>query len=254
LKVQMVGSRSLADKAVKNALLEVVLAHPKFVPEQWGYEERGGDKFEREAALNAVPIPTMILSYRRRRGLRQELRLVLGKRPTVNWEFEPPPPTEAWPEIFTIVEELAAAYKPDFAMVKAPVEMKLDLQDEESRNQYLMNNPGDCSPVWYREEGVAGLGVRTIFGPLTADQVERDRLRSLPSPAVVRDLKWGGVLVDLMREPWTRQMSGLRTSWLTCMKHLMPSNFFSTATLTPEDGVKVELPQSPGWDPGGLVK
>jgi len=254
LQLQMVGSRSLADKAVKNSILEVFLAHPKFVPEQWGYEERGGDKFEREEALNAEPIAGLFLHFRRRRGIRQQLLLSLGDRPKVDWKFEPPPESPAWPEIFGITEELATAYQPDFAIVKARVEMKLDPSNEDSRTQYLMNSPADCSPVWYRKDGILGLGTRTIFGPLTADQVDRDRLRTLPKPAVVRDLKWGGVLVDLMSDPWARQMPELRASWVASMKHLMPSNFFTKATILPDGNVQRELPNVPGWDPGGLVK
>jgi hypothetical protein len=230
------------------------LAHPKFVPEQWGYEERGGDKFEREDVLRAVPIPGMVLQFRRRRAVRQQLLLVLDDRPNLDWKFEPPPAPETWPEIFGMTEELAATYKPDFSAVTARVEMKLDPSDEVSKTQYLMNRPADCSPVWYREDGVLGLGVRTIFGPLTADQVDRSRLRELPSPAKVRDLKWGGVLVDLMPEPWTRQMSELRASWIACMEHLMPSDFFTKATLSPDGTIKREQPSKPGWDPGGLVK
>src|SRR4051812_18730349 len=97
LQFQMVGSRSLADKAVKSAIVEVFLAHPKFIPEQWGYEERGGDKFERDAALEATPIAGMILNYRRRRGLRYQLLLSLGKRTNVDWKFEPPPESKTWP-------------------------------------------------------------------------------------------------------------------------------------------------------------
>ena len=254
LQMQMVGGRSLAEVAVKNAIIEVFLAHPKFVPEQWSYEERGGSKFERAEVLAAVPIPGMVLQFRRRRGVRQQLLLVLGDRPNVDWKFEPPPGPEVWPEIFGMSEELAAAYKPDFAVVKARVEMKLDLADEASKTQYLMNRPADCSPVWYRKDGVSGLGVRTIFGPLTADQIERGRLHGLPGPAQVRDLEWGGVLVDLMPEPWTRQMSELRASWVACMKHLMPSDFFSEIEFTADGSLERKLPSKPGWDPGGLVK
>jgi hypothetical protein len=254
LQFQMVGSRSLADQAVKNAILEVMLAHSKFVPEQWGYEERGGDKFSREEVLKATPIPGLILHFRRRRGIRQHLLLNLGKRTNVDWKFEPPPDSATWPEIFGMTEELALAYQPDFGVVKTRVEMKLDPSNEDSRTQYFLNSPVDCSPVWYRKDGVLGLGTRTIFGPLTANQVDRDRLRSLPAPAVVRDLEWGGVLVDLVREPWTREMSELRTSWVACMKHLMPSNFFTKANILPDGNVQRVLPQTPAWDPGGLVK
>ena len=253
-QVDVVGSRSFADVGVKNGIVNVLLGHPKFVPEQWGYEERGGSKFDRDEVLGEIPTPGSILFFRRRRGIRQEILMSLGNRPRLKWDFTPPPSTDGWPEIFGIAAELADAYQPDFSFVRAKVDLELDQSDEASRTQYLMDSPGDCSPVWYRKEGVSGLGIRTIFGPLTADQVDRDRLHSLPKPATVRDLKWGGVLVDLMPDPWSRQMAELRTSWVACMKHLMPSDFFTKTTLQPNGAIKREVPAKPGWDPGGLVR
>ena len=97
------------------------------------------------------------------------------------------------------------------------------------------------------------MGIRTVFGPLLADQIGRDLLATLPKPAVVRDLEWGGVLIDLVSEPWTKQMTEVRESWVACMKHLEPNTFMTKLELLPNGAVRRTLPQTPGWNPGGLV-
>src|SRR3954470_19708129 len=128
LKVDMVGSRPLYDSGVRNKILQELLKHPKFVPEQWGYTERGGNKFDGEKVLahDTGGASQETLQFRRRRGCRYELRLHLRRRPNLVWEFEPPPPAEAWAELFAIAEAFANAYEPDVLWVSARLKQKFD--------------------------------------------------------------------------------------------------------------------------------
>lgn len=255
LKVDVVGSHPLYDSGVRNKIFEELLKHPKFVPEQWGYSERGGNKFDAEKVLahDTGGASQETLQFRRRRGVRYQMRMHLGKRPNLVWEFEPPPPKDAWPELFELTEGLANAYQPDVLWVKARTSGKFDFSDEPSRVQRLMDSSTGGAPVHYRDDGVGGLGIRTVFGPLLADQIGRDLLATLPAPAVIKDLKWGGVLIDLVAEPWSKQMTEVRESWVASMKHLEPNSFMTKLELLPNGSVRRTVPKTPEWNPGGLV-
>jgi hypothetical protein len=255
LKIDIVGSQPLYDSTVRNKLLEELLKHPKFVPEQWGYSERGGNKFDADKVLahDAGDASQETLQFRRRRGVRYDMRMHLGRRPNLVWVFEPPPPKETWQELFTIAEGFANAYEPDVLWVMARTSMKFNFDDADSRTQTLMARGTGGAPVHYRDHGVGSLGIRTVFGPQLVEQIGARLLGSLPSPAVVKDLKWGGMLIDLVPEPWSKQMAEVRESWVTCMKHLEPNTFMTRLELLPSGAVRRTLPQTPGWDPGGLV-
>ena len=255
MDVDVVGSRPLYDGGVRNKILEVLLKHPKFVPEQWGYSERGGNKFEAAEVLvpDAGGPSQDTLYFRRRRGIRYEMMFFLGRRPNLAWEFEPPPPVDAWAELFAIAEGFASAYEPDVLWISARLKQKFDFNDEESRVDQLMDSSTGGAPVHYRKHGVGGLGIRTVFGPRLVEQIGRELLATLPAPAVVKDLKWGGMLIDLVPEPWSKPMADVRASWVKCMKHLEPNPFMTKLELFPNGAVRRTLPQTPGWDPGGLV-
>lgn len=255
IKVDMVGSKPLYDSEVRNKLIEELVKHPKLLPEQWGYAERGGKKFDADAMLahDAGGPSQYVLHFRRRRGARYEMRMSLHKRPNLVWDFEPPPPPELLPELFATAEAFANAYEPDVLWLKGRVKAPFDFNDEGSRIDELIDSSGEGAPVRYREKGVAGLGIRTVFGPLLADQIGRDLLATLPRPAVVQQLKWGGVLIDLVPEPWSKPIAEVRESWVACMKHLEPNSFMTKVELLPNRAVRRTVPTTPGWNPGGLV-
>lgn len=255
LKVDMVGSRPLYDSGIRNKLVEELLKHPKFVAEQWGYSERGGNKFDAEKVLahDTGDASQETLQFRRRRGVRYQMRMHLGRRPNLVWELEPPPPPEALPELFEVTEGLANAYEPDVLWIKARTSAKFDFNDDASRIQRLMDSSTGGAPVHYRDDGVGGLGIRTVLGPLLIEQIGRDLLGALPAPAVVKDLPWGGMLIDLVPEPWAKQMVDVQESWVKCMKHLEPNTFMTKLELLPNGSVRRIVPQTPGWNPGGLV-
>lgn len=181
------------------------------------------------------------------------MQLFLGRRPNLALELQPSPPPEALPEAFAIAEGFANAYRPDVLWVKARTNAKLDFSDEASRIQELMDSSTGGAPVHYREHGVGGLGIRTVFGPLLADQTGRDLLATLPKPAVVRELEWGGVLIDLVDAPWAKQMTEVRESWVACMKHLESNPFMTKLELLPNGAVRRTVPKTREWNPGGLV-
>jgi hypothetical protein len=168
-------------------------------------------------------------------------------------EFQPCPPAAALPDVFALAEGFANAYQPDVLWMKARTSAKFDFNDDASRIQELMDSSTGGAPVRYRDHGVGGLGIRTVFGPLLVEQIGRDLLAALPAPALVKDLKWGGVLIDLVPEPWSKPMAEVRDSWVKSMRHLEPNPFMTKLELLPGGAVRRTVPTTPSWNPGGLV-
>ena len=159
-------------------------------------------------------------------------------------------------EVFELGNRLAHATTPDFGTTHL-LSCALDLfptADPDVKTRRMMDAGTDVAPAGYFADGAGGRGLCTYLGPLVLDQLGRERVRSLPAPAVVTELASGGLRVDLTPEPSTQLGPITRESWRRCMEHLAPAGWFSTMTLSETGWVTATPPQTPGWNPGGQVR
>lgn len=255
LRIEMAGSRPFYDADVRRGVVDALLARPKLTPEVWSAQERGGPPFDYEKVVNyrtgAPDGNTLFL--RRKKVIKYDLSMHLHKKAALIMSFDPKTDAKQWPEIYLLAERLADAYQPDILWVRPLLEQTYDAQDERCQTFARMGQVGTVAPIFYRDNGPAGLGFRTVLGPRLIEQVGMDRIASLPPLAITKSLPWGGVSIDLLSEPWARSLDELSDAWRACMQHLEPAGFFAEVALNQKGEARLTRPKTPGWDPGGLV-
>ena len=251
----MTGGRPFYDAAVRRAVIDALLAQPNFTPEVWSTKERGGLPFDYEKAVNyRTGAPDgLTLFLRRKKAIQYDLSMFLHKQPALIMNYEPVPDAKHWPALYALAEGFANAYQPDLLWVKPVFEREFDADDARSRTLARISQAGTVAPIAYRKKGIGGLGFRTVLGPLLIQQIGMDRLTTLPPLIVTKPLPWGGVLIDLLQNPWTHSLDELSDAWDACMQHLEPSGFFSKTTLNEKGDASYKRPDDPGWNPGGLA-
>ncbi|GAA0135328.1 hypothetical protein YSY43_21680 [Paenibacillus sp. YSY-4.3] len=64
--------------------------------------------------------------------------------------------------------------------------------------------------------------MRTYFGGYVLEMFGRDFLMN--TPAVVTELEWGGIRIDLSEKPWKLELNELILIWLRVIDYLATSN------------------------------
>lgn len=67
-------------------------------------------------------------------------------------------------------------------------------------------------PVEFCPNGPLALGAKTYFGGRILDMFGKDLL--LNSPGVVSELSWGGICIDLLKDPLSADSDTLLDNWL----------------------------------------
>jgi hypothetical protein len=234
--------------------VDALLSDAELAPEQMSKDEAGGEPFARTALSQGDWAPSQLTQFlRRTRGQPYELQLTLSKRPHLGMEFPvAKTPARNLPLVFRAGDLLAAAVQPDMGWVHVCAQLPKPPKEPDDVTQSLMDLSSDGNPVDYSEDGPGGLGMRTYLGPFVVEQVGRERLKTLPKPAQVTELPWGGVRVDLAPEPWAASAKALRDSWQQAMKHLRPAEFFATLSLGPKGQLRTQ--RGAHCNPGGQVR
>lgn len=255
-EIQMVGSKPFYDPAVRERVIDALLKYKKFTPSIISVRERGGAPFERGDAITYLTggPDNNTLMFRARKPVNFEIRIHLQDKPFFQMDFKPCPQATVFPDIFALSRDLANAFEPDVLLSEPRRTIELEYGNRDSELDFCIDSGSDCSPICYRSEGLGGLAPRTVFGPFLVNQIGLLLLETLPAPAVVMKLDWGGILIDLAPNPWEQPRETLRNSWAACMKHLKPSGFFSEIILKPNGAYAIVPPKKPGWDPGGIIR
>lgn len=235
LKFLMNGERRLDNPEVLIPILDVLESSPLFMPEELAVGHFHFEEYQRRSAelsyetvtgyLNGKPCTASEFRLRRKKKIKYELRVLFGKKhrgmrlELSGWSIE-----KSWQPFLELCEQLAAAYRPDIAWVDyyIPVEEPFDSRVEELL--FMMNFSSHIGNN-YEEYGPCGLNVRTYFGPDFVERLGRHRLDSLP--ASVKELGWGGIVVDLTINPWQASLEDLTNTWEAAMDHLSPSKVFA---------------------------
>jgi hypothetical protein len=136
-------------------------------------------------------------------------------------------------EIFEFSSALSEIFKPEVGSIQFT---QIDM-----RELGWMANMSNCH---IQKNGLGALGVRTWFGAHAASQVGLDRLKSCG--AIFRETSWGGIELDLFKEPWlVEDFSSLVAAQKQAMSHLAPSGVFGDYSSYP---LSLYTP-APNWQP-----
>lgn len=257
ISVAMTGPMSTTTASVREGILRALVEEPLLAPESFSYDERRRQPFDMDSAVKeANGLLTQMNAYLSRRNfIRYDAVWGQSKRSDIDFAFEPLSVGPEQARIFQFATRAASAYQPDFGAVlyltkHAPSSI---LADERVREKRLFDRGASIQSSYFRD-GVAGVGLRTFFGPMVVAQIGAERLASVPAPAVACELDWGGWQLDLAERVWEQPWTTLAESARTVMDHLRPSNWFATIEVNPRGGTATQAPTHEGWSPGGEVR
>jgi hypothetical protein len=236
--IAMQGTRPLYDRKNLARLLEVLETNG-VAPATFGFDERGGDPYTRDAALALLdeppnPFEQTDLILRRSGSGKYFAMIALWDDAFVLFRFDAKQRPGMWPRIFAIADSIADLFEPDWGAVGLDIELREPTQKfatDDERDTYLMSEAIDLSPKDYNRHGPHGLAMRTYIGPFFAEQLGRERVETLPLG--VEKLAWGGYRVDLVPEPWTADVPPLLAAWRGGMAHLRDANVLAVPSMTP---------------------
>lgn len=237
IQICMAGGPPLYQRQVLEPVLNAFQADPLFAAEGWGLDERSYFAYDEADILRIAKGDSSpyVLQLKRKHSLKHTALLRLNRKPALVVNFHPSTKAKDWPAIFAWAGALAAAYQPQIAWVHIFSAPEPPLEDEEHKRHYLMDASVTGAGPDYENDGPGGLGMRTYLGPDLVKRFGRDRL--LRTPAVVSELPWGGVCLDLVEQPWQANMPDLLIAWQATMDALRPAAVFAESTQDEEGNV-----------------
>lgn len=129
-----------------------------------------------------------------------------------------------WKEFFDLSDELSNIVKPRFATACIWCDdLKIDDKDK-GKFQHMLHSRS-VAPVSFLPDGPLGISIRTYLNQEMIELFGEDYLLKLPG--YVEKLKWGGLRIDLVKEPWNSEMDEIFAAWIKAMNYLKSSKVFS---------------------------
>ncbi len=99
-------------------------------------------------------------------------------------------------------------------------------------------------PVRFLPNGPLGIGARTYFSGHILEMFDKELLQN--SPAVVSELDWGGLCIDILNNPLGSDSDTLLDNWLQVMKYLEPAQVMAIPSFD-EDQMGVTYSPNIAW-------
>ena len=218
-------------------------------PQKWSVHERGGVPFVLEDAVAAVRGGALSLYFKRTRAPKHMMYFsTSGSAARTVIECSALPITRMQ-EHWALGEALAAILTPDFGEVVAlpwdPLPGISTLEEYGDADQVSLRRMNGCASGFFHD-GISTLSTRTYFGPNYIAQFGRDFL--LSTPAMVTELPWGGIRIDLHEKPWEASPEELLAVYHPAMNHLRQSPVLTTSKARMWDGrLLVERKKGPAF-------
>lgn len=227
IRLAMNGERRLYEPDVLSPLLELLAANPLFAPETWSIDDRTFRPYEHDdvARLASGQPSAFMLQLKRGKRIKHTTMVRFDNSPGMIIEVVPKTPAKDWPQLFELSDALVASYQPELAWTHIASGFKPPFANSTAETNYLMDSGVTGISLVYNDYGPGGLGLRTYIGPRLIELFGRDLL--LKTPAVVTELDWGGIRIDLVAQPWQASLDDLAAAWEGAMEHLRPANLFA---------------------------
>lgn len=221
---------SLEERAALDQLLSVFESDDKFVPALWGNNEMIRLNYNRNELIERVSLKQPKFSeiyLHRDKTVRYSghFDLTLTKRSFLSFTFDKSMHQKNWSTYFMLSDQIAEIVKPRFGVTHIFWPAQTPWKTEIERMQKWMNLCSYPVPVKFFPNGPLGLGMRTYLGGDVLEMFDREILSDIP--AVVTDLSWGGIRIDLAENPWELDSEELLNNWMKVMQHLEKAHLFA---------------------------
>jgi hypothetical protein len=231
VRLTMFSWVSLQSKQGLGDLIDLLAEH-NLTPTHTGSDERAKGKFDRDALIDKVTAAdkgVMVVLVKKKEPAYYAHFFAKRKGLTklmVEWKPAPPELVDA----FRLGEDLATLFRAEFGMVQ-PM-----FRGHDDFNRY-----GIMEVDWLTRNGPSGVAARNFYGAYMTKAIGMDRLKK--SKAALRELKYGGVELDLVTDPWTANLETLKRRQKETMAALAPSGIFGDYSNSPF------FKPAPNWKP-----
>ncbi|MGG2017870.1 hypothetical protein [Bacillus sp. S10(2024)] len=246
--ITMYPTVSFNQEEILGRLLDVFESNEKFAPTHWGNCETVRVEYNREEIIEKVISERRVSEvhlYRDKSvNYRGSFKVNLSHGSFLNFEFHKSIPKKLWSAFFELSDQIAEVVKPLYGVAQICWPVPYPWNTERERLLMWMNISSLPIPVRFLPNGPLGIGARTYFGGHILDMFGRDLL--LNSPAVVSELNWGGICMDLLKNPLEADGDILLDSWLHVMEYLEPAQVIALPSFD-EDRMGVTYSPNVAW-------
>ncbi len=246
--IMLHGPPVLRDPDTLTTLLRC-LADAGWEPTKWSATERGGVPYVLEDAVARMRAGAFSLYFKRSRSPTWTGYFGTSGA-TSHFIFEPASlPLARMPEHWALGDALACILTPDFGSVAAlswdALPYPKRMEDFDNADDVALGEMQRNAQSLFHT-GIDGLSTRTYFGPNYIEQLGREFL--LATPALVTELAWGGIRIDLHERPWEATPQELLAVYHPAMRHLRQSPVLTTFKASMWAGkLDVELKKGPAF-------
>lgn len=223
--IAMYPTVSINQEEILGRLLSVFDSNEKFAPTHWGNSETVRVEYNREEILEKVILERKVSEVHLYRDkavhYRGSFKVNWSHRSYLEFEFHKSIPKSLWSAFFELSDQIAEIVKPRFGVSQIFWKASYPWNTERERLHMWMNMSALPIPVRFLPNGPLGIGARTYLSGHILDMFDKELL--LNSPAVVSELDWGGICIDLLQNPLEANIDMLLDSWLHVMKYLEPA-------------------------------
>ncbi len=244
--IHLHAAADLGDAAVIGRLLDALEGHARFSPTHWGTDERIRLDYDRAEVLGRASQGGAIrqVLLHRKKSVKYEGHFDARKGSFVSFLFDDSLDAASWTNLLVLADQIAEVLRPRFGVVHRFLSTPSPWENDEQRVLTLMDFVAQPVPVRFNASGPLGLAMRTYLDADIADLFGRDLL--LSTPAVVDELGWGGIRIDLLEDMWDSPAAALIERWNAATAHLAPSEALAEASpLKSRRGF--EFGPSPAW-------
>lgn len=249
-KITMFPHISLNEKDTLEKLLDLFDKNEKLVPDKWGNSERVRTNYNREEIVTNVLTQNRrfddIFIYRNRKTIKYNGWFTTSKsnRAFLRFDFDKSMNSKYWEEYFELSDNLAQILKPRFGVTTIWSDEVELIDNNRQASFWNMLESRSVSPAKFLPEGPLGVGLRTYVNEEMINLFGKEFL--LKAPAYVEELDWGGIKMDLVKEPWNTEMELIFEAWIKVMDYLKEANVFSEYIFRGED-VMAKVITSDKW-------
>ncbi|MGO4531471.1 hypothetical protein AB4Z30_20525 [Paenibacillus sp. 2TAF8] len=221
--ILMYPTVKLREKHILNCLLDSFEYDDKFTPTTWGNSEIIRVGYNRQEIIersfnDLSQISEVHLQRDKMVKYSGYFELDSNLRSFLKFSFDKSMNRKHWRDVFELSDQLAETVKPRYGITHISWPAVTPWQTEKEKIHKWMNLSSYPVPVKFFPNGPLGIGMRTYLSGDILEMFGRDVL--VKCPAVIKDLSWGGIQIDLVENPWESDLEQLLERWMEVMEYL----------------------------------
>jgi hypothetical protein len=244
----MYPSISIDNEETVSNLLDIFESNDKFSPTHWGNSEQIKVEYDRNEIIEKISeksISEVFLHRDRTVKYTGSFKVNnMSPRSYLNFDFHKSMPKKMWPAFFELSDKIAGIIKPSFGVTHIFWPPIYPWSNDNDRNHIWMNLCSYPVPVKFLQNGPMGVGTRTYFSRHILEMFGKSLLKN--ATAVISELDWGGMSIDIIEKPWDADVSVLLDNWLKVMNYLGASDVIAIPSFD-KSRMGVTFSPSPSW-------